>query len=253
MSDARNDGDALARRYRASLAEKAGDLSRAWDRWLVEPEDGAARGEVRLIAHRLAGSAGAYGYPDIGRHALVVDEALSDWESAAPELRAPVTMLREVLEGPFGLLLRALARAAREPDGAAPAPAAGTGAGPIVLYVDDDPDQGAWWRDVLTAEGLRVRVVEDPAEVAEAVVVERPDVLLVDYWLGEESSADLVRALRSRESASRLPIVCFTVDDGPAARNAAMSAGFTAVVRKSVRPGDLARLLREVAGGGRTR
>jgi len=61
MSDARNDGDSLARRYRASLAEKGGDLSRAWDRWLVEPEDAAARGEVRLIAHRLAGSAGRHG------------------------------------------------------------------------------------------------------------------------------------------------------------------------------------------------
>lgn len=253
MSDGRNERDSLARRYRASLADKARDLSRAWDRWLVEPDDAASRGAIRLIAHRLAGSAEAYGYPDVGRHALAVDEALTEWESAGPELRAPVALLRDGLERPLGLLLRALARAVREPDGIPDPTAAGLGAGPVVLYVDDDPDQGAWWRDVLTAEGLRVRVVEEASAVAEAVVIERPDVLLVDYWLGEESSAELVRALRSRESAAGLPIVCFTVDDGPAARNAAMSAGFTAVVRKSVRPGDLARLLREVAGGGRAR
>lgn len=253
MSDGRNEGESLARRYRASLADKARDLSRAWDRWLIEPDDDAARGELRLIAHRLAGSAEAYGYPDVGRHALAVDEALAEWESVEPGLRAPAMLLRDTIERPFGMLLRALARALREPDGAPDPTATGRGPGPVVLYVDDDPDQGAWWRDVLTAEGLRVRVVEEASAVADAVVIERPDVLLVDYWLGESSSEDLVRELRGHELGSSLPIVCFTVDDGPAARNAAMSAGYTAVVRKSVRPGDLARLLREVAGGGRSR
>jgi two-component system cell cycle response regulator DivK len=254
MRDERPDRQALAVRYRASLADKARDLAVAWDRWLADPDDAAARDAVRLIAHRLAGSAEAYGYSDLGRHALAVDEPLTDWASVPTEARAPARVLRDSVTARVGALQRALARAARDDDaGDRHAVTTASAAGPLVLYVDDDHDQCGWWRDVLSAEGLRVRTIDDPLRLREAIVVERPDVLLVDYWLGDVASSDLVAALRASPSFATLPIVCFTVDDGVGARNAAMAAGFNAVVRKSVLPRDLARLLREVAGAGRAR
>lgn len=252
MNENSSGGDSLAGRYRASLASKAVELSRAWEQWLIDSADAHARGAVRLIAHRLAGSAESYGYPDIGRHALAVDEALTDFESALPESRESAASLRQRMATPIRALLDALAR------GTAHATADDADvrqdtlrSGPIVLYLDDDVDQGEWWRDVLVAHGLRVRWIEHPDQLAEAIIVERPAVLLVDYWIGDAPCLDLVRRLRSDESFAALPVVCLTVDDAAVSSSTAMSAGFCAVVRKSVTPGDLAEILRQAAGGAR--
>lgn len=252
MNEKSSGGDSLAGRYRASLAGKAVELSQAWERWLIDCDDAHARGALRLISHRLAGSAESYGYPDIGRHALAVDEALTDFESTLPEGRESAASVRQRMMIPVSALLDALARGtsrgaaavdAAQPDTLRP--------GPLVLYLDDDVDQGEWWRDVLVAHGLRVRWIEHPDQLAEAIIVERPSVLLVDYWIGDAPCLDLVRRLRGDESFAAIPVVCLTVDDAAVSSSTAMSAGFCAVVRKSVTPGDLAEILRQAAGGAR--
>jgi CheY-like chemotaxis protein len=241
-------GENLASRYRAGLAGKAEQLSQAWERWLLDADDAEALKTLRLIAHRLAGSAEPYGYADIGRHALCVDEALTDWESAASEHRPSVADLRKQLVAPVRMLITSVERAAPpgEPastDRRETAPALG----PVVLYLDDDPDQGEWWRDVLAAQGLRMRWVAQPELMAEAIIVERPQVLLVDYWLAEGTSLDLIRRMRAELSTAIPPVVCLTVDDAVLAGSIAMGSGLFAVVRKSATPGDLAAILRAAA------
>lgn len=241
-------GDNLASRYRASLAGKMLELSRAWEAWMLDAEDIEARGAVRLIAHRLAGSAEPYGYADVGRNALRVDETLTDWESAAPEHRLSPAVLREQLAAPVRRLIAAVERAARPGEPTSPGTEdEGPALGPMVLYLDDDPDQGEWWRDVLAAQGLRVRWIAQPELLGEAIILERPEVLLVDYWLAEGTSLDLIRRLRTDLSAATPPVVCLTVDDAVLAGSTAMGAGLFAVVRKSAAPGDLAAILRSAA------
>lgn len=238
----------LASRYRASLAGKAREFSRAWETWLLNADDVEARRAVRLIAHRLAGSAEPYGYPDIGRHALGVDETLTELELVASEHCLPNAVLLEQLAAPVRLLIASVERAARQGDTEFAGRAdAGVALGPMVLYLDDDPDQGEWWRDVLAAQGLRVRWIAQPGLLAEAIILERPDVLLVDYWLAEGTSLDLIRQLRADLSSAIPPVVCLTVDDAVLAGSTAMGAGLFAVVRKSATSADLAAILRAAA------
>ncbi|MBL8946796.1 MAG: Hpt domain-containing protein [Myxococcales bacterium] len=54
----------------ARLDELAAALTRA------RAGDGIARAEARMLAHRLAGTAGSYGYAGAGRHATVIEQAL---------------------------------------------------------------------------------------------------------------------------------------------------------------------------------
>jgi HPt (histidine-containing phosphotransfer) domain-containing protein len=52
--------------------------------------------EIRRIAHNLAGSAGSFGWPEISRLALIVDEACRD---GADEHQLPLRELIAALDG----------------------------------------------------------------------------------------------------------------------------------------------------------
>src|SRR6185436_1781217 len=174
----------LGARYAESLPEKLNELALAWEAWLADPELDSAREQVHLRVHKLAGSAPAYGYHDLGREAQRLDSLMQDWTGEVPQLRSPPSELCRRVSLPMEALLRTLGRAARE--------AATLGGGEagaraermlFVLFLEDDREQAAIWRAALTAQGLRVRVADSlPAFEAE-LVLETPDVLLVDFWL----------------------------------------------------------------------
>ncbi len=70
---------ALHERYVASLIGKRAALADAWAAYRAhDPAHGVERdGALRLLAslaHRLAGSAGSYGFDELGRQAQVVDQ-----------------------------------------------------------------------------------------------------------------------------------------------------------------------------------
>lgn len=56
----------LLQRYRASLPHKHKELASHWQRLASDPDDALALTALQQMLHRLAGSAGAYGYAAIG-------------------------------------------------------------------------------------------------------------------------------------------------------------------------------------------
>lgn len=56
------------------LLARLDDLAAALTR--ARAGDGIARTEARLLAHRLAGTAGSYGYAGASRHATAIEQAL---------------------------------------------------------------------------------------------------------------------------------------------------------------------------------
>jgi HPt (histidine-containing phosphotransfer) domain-containing protein len=77
----------LRERYAASFAAKHDALEAAWTAFLAAPDDAGAR-TLRHLAHRLAGSAPAYGYEALGALARDIDALLTDWIESEPEMRA---------------------------------------------------------------------------------------------------------------------------------------------------------------------
>ena len=91
--------DALHERYRASLADKAGELEALWPL----PTSTPARERIaplRQLLHKLAGSAGSYGYAEIGSQARLLEQWLSAWGSGGPRPgeRPPLRMSQAFLE-----------------------------------------------------------------------------------------------------------------------------------------------------------
>lgn len=101
----------LHARYRASLAEKAAEMEALWPL----PTSNPARERVpvlRQMLHKLAGSAGSYGYTEIGSQARLLEQWLKAWGAGGPRpgARPPLRMSQAFLN-----LIESLRRTAVEP------------------------------------------------------------------------------------------------------------------------------------------
>lgn len=92
--------DQLRREYVASLPGKRAVLQGAWRAWCHAPSSASARENFKLRVHRLAGSAGSYGFEDLGRAALELDRLLveSDAATPSPAIRASWQALADELD-----------------------------------------------------------------------------------------------------------------------------------------------------------
>lgn len=96
----------LRRRYAQSLPAKAAELTVAWQGFRADPAAGLA--ELHQIVHRLAGSASAYGFDELGAIAQRADGIFSEWLGLPPSLRASAETLAERLEPRVAELTAAL-------------------------------------------------------------------------------------------------------------------------------------------------
>lgn len=68
----------LRMQYAQSLPGKRAALAEAWRAFVAAPDDAALQRELSTQLHRLAGSAGAYGYEALGTHARAADRLAGD-------------------------------------------------------------------------------------------------------------------------------------------------------------------------------
>ena len=82
-----------------------------------------------------------------------------------------------------------------------------------VWYVEDDTDIAQFVADYLTEQGFTVQVFPDGLQVRNALRSARPDLLLVDWNLPDDSGISICRWVRSRDE--ELPLMIVTVKDDP--------------------------------------
>lgn len=254
MSD-RNGSDEHAARYRASLAERLSELALAWEEWLAGPDEDARKKHYHQLVHRLAGAASAYGFDDVGREAQHVDSLIDAWDADVPTLRSPLGDFCRELGSAAETLLRVLGRAARDAQRGPATNGASRGDERVifVLFLEDRADRALTWREALTREGLRVRVIESAQALEAELVMEQPDVILLDYRYEGTPIAEVARNLRDKPEFAHIPKVCLIGDPAEMPRQTAMDAGFAAVLRDAVSARDLAQVLRQAVANIRAR
>ncbi|GAC1336341.1 MAG: hypothetical protein NVSMB23_00910 [Myxococcales bacterium] len=181
------------------------------------PGDDAVRNRMTTLAHRIAGTAGSYGFPEVGSACAQVEELLLSLAGTGEEA-SPATW--DAVEVACATMLAAAARTAQDPG--VPEPRANE---PRFLVVDDDPA-------VLTyVEALgRQQAIEVVRAYSEADALARarqfsPDVAILDVALGAERSFNLARELRSLPGLEQLPLAFMSIDAGLENRIAAAHAG----------------------------
>jgi signal transduction histidine kinase/ActR/RegA family two-component response regulator len=112
-----------------------------------------------------------------------------------------------------------------------------------VLVIDDDADTRELAAEALTQAGVRVALAASAAEALKTIAAERPDAIVADIGTPLVNGCDFVRQLRADPQLSAIPTVALITFGGAEARDAALTAGFSAYVRMPYDPRTLVALL----------
>lgn len=110
----------------------------------------------------------------------------------------------------------------------------------LILVIDDDEDVARIISYIFESQGHRVIAVHSGREAIELARKHRPDMLTLDLRMPDVDGYAVLKALRSEEGTSKIPIICLSVEADPAR---AISAGADYFLEK---PLDIDKL-REVA------
>jgi CheY-like chemotaxis protein len=111
-----------------------------------------------------------------------------------------------------------------------------------ILVIDDDPVHLSLTQELLEAEGYEVRVHATGFGATEKVLVERPDLVLLDVNMPALSGAGLVSVLRGRGLLPATRVLLYSSNDEEWLRRAADRLGVLGYVAKGD-PADLRRKL----------
>jgi two-component system cell cycle response regulator len=132
-----------------------------------------------------------------------------------------------------------------------PAPAAYANTGPLILVVDNSPDNRAFARTVLESGGYRVICTEDVTAGLAIAQRDRPALILSDLHMPGGSGFDLLRAVRSDPQLGSIPFVGISSTVWPEEDRARATAlGAQGFLYRPIEPQTLLAEIVGVLGGG---
>jgi diguanylate cyclase (GGDEF)-like protein len=238
----RHELDRLKDQYASLLPEKLDELEAA----ILGVRSGDPPGRAIVLAHRLHGTAGSYGFERVSEAARTIEDLLRGVAGGALHLDAAA----------LERLRAALARARQAgvflvSPGPPPAPDQGTGvteaATTHLLLVTDD-EQVLDAAGQLPAMGL-VRLLHAPDRDTALGLARREvvDCAILATRIGGESGTELALTLRDLQGLGELPIAFLATDNTHEERVAAIHAGGSIILNHPVTAGELGDTARHLA------
>lgn len=191
--------------------------------------------DLHARLHKLAGSGGTFGFPELSRQAHALEVTAKTWLDAGaipsaqwPEWQVSLSALRQTL------VASAVSEALMVKEKVMPAP--GQEHRIRVVLIEDDEDVGAELSKGLSQFGYEVSYYTIFVEAKVAILADPPDVLVVDIMLPGQVPADGTEAvtLLFAKLGYSLPTVFITAQTDFPARLAAAKAGGSAFLTKPV-------------------
>jgi diguanylate cyclase (GGDEF)-like protein len=214
---------ALHRDFAASLVRRVADLRQAV---VAAAGDRTRVSDAVMLAHRLRGTAGAYGRADAGAAAGDVEDLLR-----------PVAAMGGTVDAALAAACQsALARITLSDAGPAalPTPAAALPEGDRLLVVDDDPEVLRAIAGFARRHVLEVVPAANAAEAVERARWPRVAAAFLDLDPGGDDAFALARQLRALPGLADLPLAFVAVDQTLENRVAAAHAGASLFLDKPV-------------------
>lgn len=232
--------DELRARYLASVPEKLQQIQDAWSRiqsdgWRPEHLE-----PLRAMAHRLAGSAGSYGFRSQGQAAADLEDLIVRF-AETPDPQALAEQIEVRFERLSTLLRQLVQTQSCAPETAPVARPHGSPAtlprdsSNYVYLVEDDPEQSESLSLELRKRGYNLRVFDRLEGVAEAAMQQRPAGIVLDVMCSKEHPEcfELARKLASLPPPTPKTIILSNRSDFQS-RLAAIHTGANAYLVKPI-------------------
>ncbi len=222
--------------FLAALPETAARIRELWRSLRHDEWSGQAARELQLIAHRLAGSGGTFGFPEVSRLGAALDvalgEAIAPGEPPSPEI---MLSLAQKVDGLAGVVRDALVSA---PAGSEPLPVLTESSARVprlVAVVDDDEFLRERLSILLEGAGYRVASFETPAKAMPFFQEQQPALVVLDLMFpGRSGPAFEVIADIRGETGQRTPVAVLSGRADFRSRLEASRAGADAYLVKPV-------------------
>jgi DNA-binding response OmpR family regulator len=103
-----------------------------------------------------------------------------------------------------------------------------------IVIVDDEVLIRETLRLSLEHAGFGVRTIEDPSSALAVIRAEKPDLVLLDMYLGDVDGREIARGLKSDPATAKLPIVFFTGSNEPVDVVTGLDAGAIEYIAKPI-------------------
>lgn len=105
---------------------------------------------------------------------------------------------------------------------------------PLVLYVEDNPDNRKLVSRLLTAYDFDVRVVSDGPESLDFVHNNKPDLILLDINMPGMDGYSVIEQMRQIKHLQNIPIVALTANVMKGDKEKSLDAGFNGYIQKPI-------------------
>ena len=106
-----------------------------------------------------------------------------------------------------------------------------------ILLADDDFSMVGLLKNLLDMEGYQVvTLLDKPGDILENIRSAKPDILLIDIYLGDRNGLDIVRQLRQMPDLDRIRII---MASGIDKREECLAAGADVFLLKPYMPNEL--------------
>lgn len=95
-----------------------------------------------------------------------------------------------------------------------------------VMIIEDDPQLARMLAVLLEFEGYSVRICPTPERALDYIREARPDVVVMDFYLGKTRATEVLRSLREDPELRGVKVVVVSGDDQEAAARAAGADAF---------------------------
>lgn len=118
----------------------------------------------------------------------------------------------------------------------------------ILIAEDNDAEQKAYLNSFRNETGFEVKATSSGFEAGFLVRVFRPDLLLLDIWLGDADGKRIVDLIRRDADLKNTKIAAITGESRAKQFAEIESCGVDAVIRKPVTPAELRQKVKELLG-----
>ncbi|MDP3815593.1 diguanylate cyclase [Pseudomonas sp.] len=229
----------FAQRLQAELPPLA-----AQARQLLQASDGESQlllGQLRDQLHKLAGSAGTFGFADLGQRARALEQQAQHWLDSLQQrqqgLQDFIQQLQQLAEQPHQAQVEAAPAQKSRRKAAKHSPEVEAR---VIYILEDDLGIGENIRLTLNTFGYQAAHFSNIAELDAAIALQLPDALIVDVNLPNESQTGLDYATALNHNLeSALPLLVLTTQNDFATQLQAARAGAMGFFGK---PLDIAKL-----------